>query len=101
MALVLDLLGEIVYYNMKNEGEIKMVKFEDIITIIKKDDGLAKLVKNATVGEKLIDLGFDSLDIMMLRHYLEVEYDVNIEITKSSDFEDVINKLNDLLVLTE
>lgn len=68
--------------------------------LLKKDKGLGKLVENVSQGEDrgLMEIGFDSLDVMMLTYMLQDEYKVEPQISKEINFNEVIERLNTLLL---
>lgn len=45
-----------------------------------------------------MEIGFDSLDVMMLTYMLQDEYKVEPQISKEINFNEVIERLNTLLL---
>lgn len=71
-----------------------MAGLADIVEILNKDAGFAKLLKGAAEDNSLLSLGFDSLDVMMVTHLLGVEYDTELELTKNSTLAEILEQIH-------
>ena len=71
-----------------------MVDFAAIVEVLSTDTGFAKLLKGAEEQNSLISLGFDSLDVMMVTHTLGLEFNQELQITKTMTFTDILAQLN-------
>ena len=71
-----------------------MVEFKDIIAAINKDKSLSKLVQNVSEKDILMEVGFDSLDLMMLSLIIYTEFGLEYQLNGTNSFEDILTKLN-------
>ncbi|WCR28467.1 hypothetical protein L3476_06920 [Paenibacillus thiaminolyticus] len=71
-----------------------MSRLADLVEILNKDAGFAKLLQGAADDNNLLSPGFDSLDVMMVTHLLGVEYDTEMDLAKNSTPAEILEQLN-------
>ncbi|MDG0875913.1 hypothetical protein L5D93_27255 [Paenibacillus thiaminolyticus] len=71
-----------------------MARLADLVEILNKDAGFAKLLQGAADDNNLLSPGFDSLDVMMVTHLLGVEYDTEMDLAKNSTPAEILEQLN-------
>ncbi|BFH14029.1 hypothetical protein WJ0W_003611 [Paenibacillus melissococcoides] len=71
-----------------------MAGLADLLEVLNKDAGFAKLLQGATEDNSLLSLGFDLLDAMMVAHLLGVEYEAELQLTKNSTLGEIVEQIN-------
>ncbi|WDF02040.1 acyl carrier protein [Shouchella hunanensis] len=74
-----------------------MMKFEDVINVMKNDEAMSKVVNQATLKDSLSSIGLDSLDVMMLAHELGEGFGMELELNTQNSIDDILNIANDKL----
>lgn len=72
-----------------------MISSNDLIKVLSKDKNFARLLANAKGSDVLSNIGFDSLDNMLISHLIEQEYNKKIDIIGMDSINNIVDKVNE------
>ncbi len=71
-----------------------MINTSEVIEVLKSDKNFAKLLANAKETDALANIGFDSLDNMLISHLIEQAWQVKLEILGTDSISSITEKVN-------
>jgi len=71
-----------------------MINTSEVIEVLKSDKNFAKLLANAKETDVLANIGFDSLDNMLISHLIEQAWQVKLEILGTDSISSITEKVN-------
>lgn len=72
-----------------------MIRVTDLVNVLKNDINFSRLLENAKESDVMSNLGFDSLDYMLICHMIEQEYKVKIEVLGMDSLKNIVDRVND------